>query len=292
MKKLSIGRRCFFFTHIDKKVNHERRSFGGWVRLSQSKEKRPGAAGATLPVVGADIAMKNSKKPNKPAKTDTYRRPAKSRATRIPTPKSRLSGRERVVGLTSVAREPREFRCESLLEGSVLHLLLARDDVLDIWEQPPRFRYIGPDGRPRWSYPDFLIWLTSGLKVYAQIKPAEIVERSNFREELECMRRDMPLEYADEIVLITDRSFAAYEARNARRLNQFLSIEEADADADIAGRLRALVGTTSIADLIDGAPDRGAAFRATFRAIYSGRAKPVAEGDITPQSVIVKGEIA
>jgi len=194
------------------------------------------------------------------------------------------------VGYLRSSSAGRVYKCESLLEGSVLHQLLARDDVLDIWEQPPRFRYIGPDGKPRWSYPDFLIWLTSGLKICAQVKPAEIVERSNFREDLECMRRDMPMDYADEIVLITDRSFAAYEARNAQRLNQFRSVEEDDADTEIAGRLDALIGTTSIADLIDGAPDTGAAFRATFRAIFSGKAKQLVAGDITPQTVIAKGE--
>lgn len=223
------------------------------------------------------------------AKKIPYRRPEPSRATRKITSKSNKSGRMTITSTSPTTGMRRKKKCESLLEGNVLYLLESRTDVLDIWEQPPRFKYFCPNGKPRWCNPDFLVWMTSGLKLCVQVKPAAIVERTNFRAELECMRADMPLDYADELILITDRSFDAFEARNAARLNQFRSIDESDADRDLSRRLSALEGAISIADLIDGAPDVGPAFRAAFRAIFSGAARQVTLGDITPQTLIKKG---
>ena len=60
---------------------------------------------------------------------------------------------------------------ESKREQEGLYLLLARPDVVDIWDQPPPVFYHDANGRKRSHTFDFLITLSSGKRIAIAVKP-------------------------------------------------------------------------------------------------------------------------
>jgi hypothetical protein len=186
---------------------------------------------------------------------------------------------------------PRKVVYESILEMRVLYLLLARPDIWDLREQIQRLPYRNSEGQSKWAVYDFLVTLRCGRRVAIAVKPAAIVERSGFRQELELIRAATPLSLAHDVVLVTDRSFSAAEARNAERLHEFRRFPDQQADQIVSDLLRCLNTETTIAELVKptGLGCRG--FRAAFRLLYMGAAKTLEIGDISPQTRIVGGDV-
>lgn len=76
--------------------------------------------------------------------------PLPSRATRKPSARSRASSRGHVTGGGPPSGSPPRLRYfESKREQDVLYLLLARPDVVDVWDQPPPVSYQDATGRRR-----------------------------------------------------------------------------------------------------------------------------------------------
>ncbi len=221
----------------------------------------------------------------------SFRRAQASRSTRRINPRSRGSGRGMMSCLLPSWDHNRRVVYESILEMKVLHLLLARPDIWDLWEQPERIRYVDADGNAKSTVFDFLATLRCGRKVAVAVKPAAIVEETGFRQELELIRAATPLSFADDVVLVTDRSFTPADARNAERLQEFRRAPDDEADQIIGELLRGLQCETTIAELVASSGLDGRGFRAAFRAIYSGGAKLVTAGDISPKSQIMMGGV-
>ncbi|GGG68674.1 hypothetical protein GCM10011415_14870 [Salipiger pallidus] len=78
-----------------------------------------------------------------------YRGPEPSHATRVPARRSKGSLRGSMVALLPGFERPRIIHFESALEYAFLCLMLVREDVHHIREQPPAISYVGADGRPR-----------------------------------------------------------------------------------------------------------------------------------------------
>ncbi|WP_421702753.1 hypothetical protein [Aliiroseovarius sp.] len=171
----------------------------------------------------------------------------------------------------------------------VLFLLMAMIDAWDLWEQPPRIRYLDAERRPTWAFYDFLLTKRDGSKTAVAIKPAAVVEATGFRQELELIRASTPLNFADDVALVTDRSFTASEARNAERLHDFRRHPDQEADQIVADKLTDLGAEVTIGDLASSTGLDGRGFRAAFRLIYSGVARVLDAGDITPQTRIIVG---
>ncbi|MFB2594856.1 hypothetical protein ACEYYB_08385 [Paracoccus sp. p4-l81] len=221
--------------------------------------------------------------------TQTFRRPSASRATRIPSARSKASSRGIITAKLPADDHPRKFWFESKLEQRVFFLLAARPDTHDIQEQPPAVAYTDRQGRPRNHHFDFLLTQRSGLRLAIAVKSAGIVDRRRFREELQLIRAVTPLGFAKEVILVTDRSFTRAEALNAERLHEFRRVPDPDADAAIAALLADLSTETTIASLVEASRLEGRGFRATFRAIYAGLARPLAAGVIQPSTLITAG---
>ncbi|MDM7458719.1 MAG: hypothetical protein P3W94_005060 [Paracoccus sp. (in: a-proteobacteria)] len=219
----------------------------------------------------------------------TFRCPAASRATRIPSARSKASSRGTITAQLPADDHPRKFWFESKLEQRVFFLLAARPDTSDIQEQPPAITYTDKHGRARNHHFDFLLTQRTGLRLAIAVKSAGIVERRGFREELQLIRAATPLSFAKEVVLVTDRSFSRAEALNAERLHEFRRVPDPDADAAIAALLADLTTETTIASLVEASRLEGRGFRAAFRAIYAGLARPLAAGVIQPSTLISAG---
>ena len=205
---------------------------------------------------------------------DDYQRgdlpPLPSRAMRRIAKRSKSSSRGGVVVKLKSWARARIVYFESKLEQRVLFLLLARGDVIDIWEQPPLIDYHDEDGRRKHHFFDFLVQLENGLRFAIAVKPAKIAARSRFVGQLRSVRKALHKDYADELVLITDADFTKAEALNAERYHEFSRAK----DEVIYAKLDSLVETTpfpiSVGDLSDAMNAGGLGFRSIFIAIYEG----------------------
>lgn len=221
----------------------------------------------------------------------SFTRPLPSRATRKPPARSKSSSRGQVPSQTAADSRPRLRHVESKGELSALYLLLARPDVVDVWDQPPPVSYRDATGRRRSHTFDFLISLTDGRRIAIAVKPEAIVERTGFRETLRLIRAATPLSYAHEVVLITERSYTPSAARNAQKLHDFRRTPDPEAEEAIGALVQDLKGPTTIAELVEATGLGGRAFRAAFKAIYAGLLRVLDAGDILPSTRIIS-EIA
>lgn len=114
-----------------------------------------------------------------------YRGPEPSHATRVPARRSKGSLRGSMVAQLPGFERPRIIHFESALEYAFLCLMLVRDDVRHIREQPPAISYVGTDGRPARHVFDFLVTKTDGERIAVAIKPMPRVLKLNFASELE-----------------------------------------------------------------------------------------------------------
>ncbi|SIT06010.1 TnsA endonuclease N-terminal domain-containing protein [Paracoccus saliphilus] len=216
----------------------------------------------------------------------SFTHPLPSKATRKPPARSRASSRGLLPGQTPHDPRPRLRYFESKREQDVLYQLLARPDVVDIWDQPPPVEYRAAEGRRKPHTFDFLITLADGRRIAIAVKPAAIVERHGFRETLKRIRAATPLNFADEVVLITEQRYCPSAARNAQKLHDFRRTPDPEADRIIAELTRDMSGPTPIADLVRRSGLGGRAFRAAFRAIFAGILRAVDSGDILPSTRI------
>ncbi|MFS4439630.1 restriction endonuclease [Paracoccaceae bacterium GXU_MW_L88] len=253
-----------------------------------SKEESPCAMAALCRVAGPKEMTNEIKHTQNPVETArSYRPPAQSRATRVPSARSKASGRSMIAVQTPAEAHPRYMFCESKLEQRALYLLLARPETLNIVEQPAPVAYTRADGRKRNHVFDFLLTQRCGHRIAIEVKPWAIAERTDLRQELQLVRAAMPLSFAHEIVLITDRSFTRAAAQNAERLHAFRRTADPEADATITALLADLTTQTKIAELALQSGLEGRGFRAVFRAIYAGRARTLTPGAILPSSTII-----
>lgn len=196
--------------------------------------------------------------------------PLPSRATRRIGKRNKISSRGGVLVQLPGWERPRVVYFESKLEQRVLFVLLARGDVIDLWEQPPLVRYFDDEGQPKHHFIDFYIVLESGRRIAIVVKPARIAARTKFMRELRNIRTAIRKDFADDLVLITDQDFTRDEALNAERYHDF-SRHRCPATFD---QLRALVSTTSfpttVGDLARALDAGSGGFRTIFIAIYEG----------------------
>lgn len=152
----------------------------------------------------------------------------------------------------------------------MLFLLLARGDVIDLWEQPPSITFWDEGGRRRTHFCDFLIRLSSGRRVAIAVKPAKLASRIRFVQDLQCIRGAMTQDFADDLVLITDQDFTKAEALNAERYHEFSRARNEMAFERLRDVIRSMSFPTSVGALAKTLDAGDQSFRTVFIAIYEG----------------------
>ncbi|MCL6285740.1 Tn7 transposase TnsA N-terminal domain-containing protein [Ruegeria sp. 2012CJ41-6] len=166
----------------------------------------------------------------------------------------------------------------------MLYLCLARPDIADIWEQSPVIRFRDANGQQKNHVPDFLLTFIDGRRLAVAIKAVARVENTGFRDTLRYIRAAMPPEYADDLTLVTERSYTQSAARNAQKLHEFRRTPDPEADAAVADAIGAAPVVTTIAQLVERTGLGGRAFRATFKSTFSGMLRVLDAGDILPST--------
>ncbi|MER5173715.1 hypothetical protein [Thioclava kandeliae] len=146
-----------------------------------------------------------------------YRGPEASHATRPIARRSKGSLRGSIVAALPGFPRPRIIQFESALEYAFLCLMLERDDVYHIQEQPPAVAFSDADGRPAHNTFDFLITLTSGERIAVAIKPMSRVLRLNFVSQLENIAAAVSKRFADRVLLVTEQHIERPKAADAAR---------------------------------------------------------------------------
>jgi hypothetical protein len=146
-----------------------------------------------------------------------YRGPEPSRATRIPARRSKGSLRGFIIAKLPGFDRPRTIYYESALEYAFLCLMLVRDDVYHIQEQPPAISYVAADGRPARHVFDFLVTTKDGERIAVAIKPARRVLKLGFAAELEAVAAAVSKSFADRVLLVTDQHIDRVAAAEAAR---------------------------------------------------------------------------
>jgi hypothetical protein len=217
--------------------------------------------------------------------------PLPSRAMRRIARRSKSSSRGGVVVQLPSWSRPRIVYFESKLEQRVLFLLLARRDLIDLWEQPPSITYFDLDGFRRVHHPDFWVHLSSGRRLLIAVKPAKIVEEQKFVKKLTCVRSAMGKDYADDLLLITDQDFSKAEALNAERFYEFSRSKNERAFERLCELIPSMSFPTTIAVLMEALQFGDQSFRTIVIAIYEGLLSVDKTELIDTSSLIYRGAV-
>lgn len=171
----------------------------------------------------ADLVLQNCARQevgNVPASLErlVYQAPDPSRATRRISRRSKASLRGFMIAMLPGFKRPRVLQFESNLEYLFLCLMLVRNDVFSIWDQPPKVSYIDRSGKTVDHTFDFLVTLSNGESIAVAIKPSARVIQRAFISELELIAAAVPKHFADRVILVTeqhlDRKAAVVAARH------------------------------------------------------------------------------
>lgn len=198
------------------------------------------------------------------------RPPLPSRAKRGIPKRSKASSRGSVVAYLPSHNEPRIIQFESKLEQRVLFLLLARKAVWDIQEQPELFRYVGREGQRKYHFFDFKVTLKCGRTIAIAVKPKKSVRKNHFLLDLADIRASMNSDFADDVILITDKDFTKAEALNAERFNAFVRNRNENLQQKLKALIHVVAFPLSVGELQNRLGAGAEGYRAIFLAIFDG----------------------
>lgn len=198
------------------------------------------------------------------------RPPLRSTGSRSFPARSKSSARGFLLAKLPAEDQWRQIIYESNLERQTALLTLARNDVLNLWDQPERVAYVDHRGLKVHHVFDYLLQFRNGRRLAIAVKPDKDVERLGFRQTLERIRSSLPLAFAHDIALVTDRSLHPAETQNAELLHMFRKMRDDVADQVIADAILLRPGGCSVADLCAATKLGARAFPAIVRAIYTG----------------------
>lgn len=216
--------------------------------------------------------------------------PNAPRGARKITTRSRFSARGYVVAQLKVDPErAQRIGYESNLERSFVLLTLARQEVVDIVEQPFTLIYKNHQGKKRRYTFDYLVTLVDGQKCAVEVKRAEIVRQKRVIEKLAEAAAHIPNGLVDEVRLFTDEDFEPWAVINASQLHYCKRHHDSQADDTVAGVIADLKGQITIRDLVAQAGLESRGYQATIRALYSGAVHTVTRGLHGPETLVMRG---
>lgn len=199
---------------------------------------------------------------------DFYRPPMPTVAGLMFPARSKLTVRGFTLAKTPAEKYWRQIISASQAERETCLLTLAMPNLWNLFEQPEPVSFVDVDGKQRTHRFDYLAEFKDRSRVAIAVKPEARVYSLNFRQTLQAIKRDLPMGFADRVVLVTERERHPVEVRNAELLNFFRRRTDRDADLIVRDIIKQLSAEGTIAELVDKSGLGARAFRAVFRAIY------------------------
>ncbi|WGW05096.1 PDDEXK family nuclease [Tropicibacter oceani] len=186
-----------------------------------------------------------------------------------------------------VVGEPGDERIldiESHTELMVGLVLSARRDVVALENQVP-FRWLADNGRPATHFFDFRANLADGTRIAVMVKSAHRLKSERLRRELEAVARQVTPDFADRVVVMTEKHLDRIEVHNAEIMHE---MRESEPSVDAAARreIQALHGEISIDRLQDAIGAGGQGFRAIVRLLRTGVLELAGPQRISPDAIV------
>jgi len=142
-----------------------------------------------------------------------------------------------------------DVRFESGLERDFLTLLSARDDVLEILEQPIILTLAGPDGKPRRYTPDFRVTYRDRVVVYEVKYRDQLRKRWPNDRDKYCQARAWAQANGMRFRIVTELTIRTVRFENARFLAAYRDVTP---DPALAGTILAALtgGPRTVLDLV------------------------------------------
>ncbi|MBM3333276.1 hypothetical protein FJY63_01300 [Candidatus Sumerlaeota bacterium] len=159
---------------------------------------------------------------------------------------------------------PQVVEVESHTEMNIGLVLAMRPDVVDV-ESQVMFGWREPQtGAQKRHFFDFRVSKRNGDRVAVMVKPGRKRFCANFLAQAREIADRVTADFADDVVLMTDRDICPIELHNATFLD---SLKEVDPEADAAVRraMRRIIGARRISDIVSEVGLRGRGFRAVGR---------------------------
>lgn len=194
----------------------------------------------------------------------------------LPTPprnarKVAKGRREHFTGqLTAGPDEGTGMDIESFTEFQVALALLARPSVVSLENQVP-FEYCLGD-EVHWHFFDFRATLRDGSRTVIMVKSAYRHSQPEVRDELAYIASQVTADFADRVVVLTEKNLDAAEIYNAEMMHEMRRPEPL-VDAAARRAIQGLIGSVRISDLVEHIGQAGQGFRAIVRLIRSGELK-------------------
>lgn len=169
-------------------------------------------------------------------------------------------------------------------------LALAMPNLWNLFDQPKPVSFVDVDGTQRTHRFDYLSVLKDGTRIAMAVKPWDKVISLNFKATLSAIERDMPMDFADKLVLVTEHQRHRMEVLNAELLNFFRRCPDPEADDVVADLIGQLFGEVPIAEIVRKSGLGARAYRAAFRAIYEGKLRANKREFITANSIVARQE--
>lgn len=221
---------------------------------------------------------------------DFYRPPAPTTAGLMFPARSKFTVRGFTFAKTPAEQRWRQIISASQHERATCLLALADSNLWNLHDQPHPVSYIDASGRQRTHRFDYLAEYRDGSRVAMAVKPAERVQKLNFRSTLAAIRRDLPKGFADKVCLVTERNRHPKEVQNAELLNFFRRCVDEEADALVAEVVTRLEEERPISNLIEPLDLGARGFRAAFRAVYAGLLKANTRELISSNTIVAPGK--
>jgi len=175
---------------------------------------------------------------------------------------------------------------EAMAERTGQLVIRARPDTLGIVEQSPQVTYVDAGGVERIHTFDLLVFRKDGTKAAIDFKPARLVKRSGIREMHALIARQITRRIADQLLVVTERSYTRDDSFNASLMHAAARQEFPEDDAALLALIHAMKAPAPIADLVAQSGLDGYGFNAVVRAIANGRLRMSARGRIDYSAVV------
>lgn len=174
--------------------------------------------------------------------------------------------REHFTGQLNVG--PDEGVCmdiESYTEFQVALMLMARPEVVHLENQVP-FRYRNLKGESATHFFDFRTTQTDGSRFAIMVKSAYRYSKPAVAEELRLIGRQVGPDFADHVVVMTEKHFNAAEVYNAEMMHE-MRWPDPIVDSAALRVVQPMIGAVRISDLVEAIGHGGRGFRAVVRLI-------------------------
>lgn len=156
---------------------------------------------------------------------------------------------------------------ESHTELCVALVSIARPDVMLLEHQVP-FKWVQPNGKSATHHFDFRAMMSDGRRRAIMVKSEYRRRQPEVPKELLQIAAQVTPDFADEVVVMTERDIDPIEVHNAEIMHE-MRRPDAEADAAARGLMGNIVSSVQIQDLVDATGLGARGFRAVVRLIRS-----------------------